>query len=148
MKIIDELQKTIAIEVTTKLEFNSKIDLEFLRKILFNFQYEFSEVVFIDKKKSSDNEILIDYWDLFDEYPYSVQTKEKFKTLLKNNKIDLRKKYEWEVKLVDTNDEFDIVINYENKKNILSIYGTCSLDFYGDLLERLTDIDNGECDVQ
>ncbi|MBR1936308.1 MAG: hypothetical protein IJ842_01310, partial [Bacilli bacterium] len=140
MKIIDELQKTIAIEVTTKLEFNSKIDLEFLRKILFNFQYEFSEVVFIDKKKSSDNEILIDYWDLFDEYPYSVQTKEKFKTLLKNNKIDLRKKYEWEVKLVDTNDEFDIVINYENKKNILSIYGTCSLDFYGDLLERLTDI--------
>ncbi|MBQ8132447.1 MAG: hypothetical protein IJ193_08150 [Bacilli bacterium] len=148
MKIIDELQKTIAIEVTTKLEFDSKIDLEFLRKILFNFQYEFSEVVFIDKKKSSDNEILIDYWDLFDEYPYSVQTKEKFKTLLKNNKIDLRKKYEWEVKLVDTNDEFDIVINYENKKNILSIYGTCSLDFYGDLLERLTDIDNGECDVQ
>ncbi|MBR1937091.1 MAG: hypothetical protein IJ842_05290, partial [Bacilli bacterium] len=140
MKIIDELQKTIAIEVTTKLEFDSKIDLEFLRKILFNFQYEFSEVVFIDKKKSSDNEILIDYWDLFDEYPYSVQTKEKFKTLLKNNKIDLRKKYEWEVKLVDTNDEFDIVINYENKKNILSIYGTCSLDFYGDLLERLTDI--------
>lgn len=148
MKIIDELQKTIAIEVTTKLEFNSKIDLEFLRKILFNFQYEFSEVVFIDKKKSSDNEILIDYWDLFDEYPYSVQTKEKFKTLLKNNKIDLRKKYEWEIKLVAANDEFDININYENKKNILSIYGTCSLDFYGDLLERLTDIDNGEYDVQ
>ena len=148
MKIIDELQKTIAIEVATKLEFNSKIDLEFLRKILFNFQYEFSEVVFIDKKKSSDNEILIDYWYLFDEYPYSVQTKEKFKTLLKNNKIDLRKKYEWEIKLVAANDELDININYENKKNILSIYGTCSLDFYGDLLERLTDIDNGEYDVQ
>ena len=88
MEIISEVKKAIAIEVNTTLKFKSKIDLEFLRKMIVICHYDILDVYLINPKNADDT-IKLFYWELIDLYGYFIED-EVFKLGLKHRHIDLR----------------------------------------------------------
>ena len=142
MEIISEVKKAIAIEVNTTLKFKSKIDLEFLRKMIVICHYDILDVYLINPKNADDT-IKLFYWELIDLYGYFIED-EVFKLGLKHRHIDLRKKYDWRIELEDECESIDIHISYDTKSNTIQIKGQCSVDEYNNLMEKLTELDNGE----
>ena len=142
MEIISEVKKTIAVEVNTTLKFKSKIDLEFLRKMITMVHYDISDVYLINPKNADDT-IKLAYWDLIEDYGYFIED-EAFKLGLKHRRVDLRKKYDWRIELEDECESMDIHISYDTKSNTIQIKGQCSVDEYNNLMEKLRELDNGE----
>ena len=139
MEIINEVKKAIAVEVDTTLKFKSKIDLEFLRKMIVMVHYDISDVYLINPK-NADDIIRLAYWDLIDDYGFFTED-EAFKYGLKYRHVDLRKKYDWRIELEDECESMDIHISYDTKSNTVLIEGHCSIDEYNSLLERMTELD-------
>ncbi len=112
MEIISEVKKAIAVEVNATLKFKSKIDLEFLRKIIVMVHYDISDIYLINPKNADDT-IKLAYWDLIEDYGYFIED-EAFKLGLKHRRVDLRKRYDWRIELGEEYDSMDIHISYTN----------------------------------
>ena len=137
MEIISEVKKAIAVEVNTTLKFKSKIDLEFLRKMILMIHYDISDVYLINPKNADDTIRICD-WDLI---TYDIIKEESFKAGLKHRYVDLRKKYGWRIELEDECESMDIYISYDTKSNTIRLKGQCGASDYIDLIKKLKELD-------
>ncbi|MBR1937205.1 MAG: hypothetical protein IJ842_05875 [Bacilli bacterium] len=140
MKIINEVTKAVAIEVDTTLKFKSKIELEFLRKIITIARYDISNVYLINPKNTNDT-IRLAFCDLIDTYDIDITKEETFKAGLKRRHVDLRKKYDWKIEFENERKSMDIYMYYDTKSNTIRIKGQCIVDDYTDLIEKLAELD-------
>ncbi|MBQ8132446.1 MAG: hypothetical protein IJ193_08145 [Bacilli bacterium] len=140
MEIISEVTKAVAIEVDTTLKFKSKIELEFLRKIITISRYDISNVYLINPIDNNSTIRICD-WDLI---TYDTTNEKSFKSGLKSRHVDLRKKYNWKIEFENEREFMDIYMYYDTKSNTIRIKGKCIADDYTDLIEKLTELDNGE----
>ena len=138
MEIVFCKTNAIKLEADTKLRFKRKIDWEFLWDLI-RFVFPTMCIDNMDMYNANDFGIAV----LNPDYIYNFNNIKQYKKFLKEEGLDLRCKYRWDIFMSDDDDcDVHIIYNpFKEEKDVINIVYTTSADKLMETKRKLEDLD-------